>query len=218
MGPGRSRSPGLFLPSPNEAEALGALGAMSSMNLTTHRARRTKLQHMAATMKNNDGDALLISVVDGFQELRVLGADLSLCDHQRVAVRTDATPETVMSQGLPVDVKSLFSYAKFKQAIDDFLKAEEENRSEPDTLVQEEQAGVQFALHGGSALAPLPDLRRFEEHHALALAKHWHDLTLTCISVFNGIIPDWEPFVLESYNSEEIDNKLLKNPRRPMCS
>ena len=98
-----------------------------------------------------------------------------------------------MSQGLPVDVKSLSSYAKFKQGFDDFVKFEEEKRSEFDKLVQEEQAGVQFALHGGSAFAPLPDLRRFEEHHALALAKHWHDLTLTCISVFNGIIPDWGP-------------------------
>ena len=148
----------------------------------------------------------------------MLGADLSLCEHQRVAVKTDATPEEVMSQGLPVDVKSLSSYAKFKQAFDDFVKAEEEKRSEFDRLVQEEQAGVQFALPAGSAFAPLQDLRRFEEHHALALAKHWHDLTLTCISVFNGIIPEWEPFVLESYNSEEIDNTLLKNPRRPICS
>ena len=210
-------SPELFLPSPTEAEALGALGAMSSTNLTMHRAKRTRLLHMAA-LQNNVGDALLISVLDGLQELRVLGADLSLCEHQRVAVKTDATPEEVMSQGLPVDVKSLSSYAKFKQAFDDFVKAEEEKRSEFDRLVQEEQAGVQFALPAGSAFAPLQDLRRFEEHHALALAKHWHDLTLTCISVFNGIIPEWEPFVLESYNSEEIDNTLLKNPRRPICS
>ena len=210
-------SPELFLPCPTEAEALGALGAMSSMNLTMHRAKRTKLQHMAA-LQNKTGDALLISVLDGFQELRVLGADLSICDHQRVAVKTSATPEEVMAQGLSVDVKSLSSYAKFKQAFDEFLKAEEEKRPEFDTLVQEEQAGVQFALHAGSAFAALPDLRRFEEHHALALAKHWHDLTITCISIFNGIIPDWEPFVLESYNSEEIDSTLLKNPRRPIGS
>ena len=107
-------SPELFLPSPTEAEALGALGAMSSINLTKHRVKRTKLQHMAA-LQNKTGDALIISVLDGFQELRVLGADLSLCDHQRVAVKTSATPEEVMSQGLPVDVKSLSSYAKFNK-------------------------------------------------------------------------------------------------------
>ena len=58
----------------------------------------------------------------------------------------------------------------------------------------------------------------FYEQEAMALAAYWHSLATLSNHVLGLIVPDWEEFVVKTWDATLIQERLLDNPRKGLLT